>query len=352
MAAQRRTGRVTLHDVAREAGVSIATVSYCLSGKPYVKDVTRARVQAAIDKLGYVANSTARTLKTGRTGMITLTVQSLEQPYYAELAEHVIDVAYRRGYRVMVESAGFRRGRVAGIETVRCGMSDGLIMTPTAMKAGEEGQLDGDYPLVLVGHHPFDPICPEFAVNDVRAAFDATMHLVHSGCRRIAFIGAQSGLTGYGRPVGVRRLEGYRRALEAAGIAFDDRLVRNAFMWDEDEGANAVSGLLGMHADPDGIVVGNDAMAFGVIRRLANYGLRVPDDVRVIGFDNVRQCRCTIPSLATVDVGRREVAERAVDSLIVQIEEGRRATPVQVTVGHRIVCRESAPAVAEGRRAV
>lgn len=345
MAAQRRSGRVTLHDVAREAGVSIATVSYYLSGRPYVKDSTRARVQAAIDKLGYVANSSARTLKTGCTGMLTLTVASLKQPYYAEFAERVIAAAYRSDYRVMVESAGFHRGRSGGVEAVRSGMSDGLIVTPTMLRRSDAALLDGDYPLVMVGTHPFDPICPEFSVDNVQAAFDATMHLVRSGCRRIAFIGAEPRVPDADQMVGQQRLEGYRWALREAGMAFDDRLVRSAFIWDMDNGANAVSGLVGARLGIDGIVVGNDVMALGVIRRLDNYGIRVPRDVRVIGFDNVQQDRVNIPSVASVDVGLREVAERAVDSLVRQIRDGRRAAPASVTVAHRVICRESAPAV-------
>lgn len=333
--------RQTLRDVAAEAHVSIATVSNYLSGYPYMRETTKKRVQQAIDDLGYVVNNAARTLKTGRTGLLTLSVSDLRQAYFAELSERIIAAARYRGYGVLIESTGLDRSReLASPTNVLNHATDGLIVSPAMLTERDTEVFAGDYPLVMLGVQPFTPDCPHFVVNNVQAAYDATTHLIAAGCRRIAIIGGEL----EGRPSSrTARAEGYRRAIEDHGMAFDLRLVRSVRDWNGLAGAHAVTALLDDGLRPDGIVACNDHLAFGAMRQVKDLGMNIPEDVRVVGFDNIDEARFSIPSLTTVDQSADALAIKAVDSIIAQIEAGHRAPAGLEYVPHRLVYRASSP---------
>ncbi|WP_240811898.1 LacI family DNA-binding transcriptional regulator [Bifidobacterium avesanii] len=338
---RRGSGRVTLREVAAAAHVSVATVSNYLSGYPYMRATTKERIERAIGELGYVANTAARTLKTGRTGLLTLSVSDLRQAYFAELSERIIAAARDRGYGVLIESTGLDRAReLASPTNVLNHATDGLIVSPAMLTARDTDVFAGDYPLVMLGVQPFTPPCPYFVVDNVRAAYDATTHLIQAGCRRIAIIGGE--LSGPPSSRTTRAL-GYRRALEAHGIAFDQRLVRPVKDWNGLAGARAVTALLDDGLRPDGILACNDHLAFGAMRQVRDLGMNIPEDVRVVGFDNIDEARFSIPSLTTVDQSADAVAAKAVGSVIAQIEAGRRAPAMLEHVPHRLVYRASSP---------
>lgn len=334
-------GRATLHDVAALAGVSVATVSNYLSEYPYMRQSTKDKVQAAIDQLGYVANPAARTLKTGRTGLLTLSVSDLRQTYFAELAERIIAAARHRGYGVMVESTGLERAReVESVQSVRRHLTDGLIISPARMTASDASVFDGDYPLVMLGVQPFEAPCPHYLVDNVRAAYDATMHLVKAGCRRIALVG---GALSGDESSRTARARGYRLAIEESGQRYDPRMVREVADWNSLGGARAVTALFDDGIKPDGILAGNDHLAFGVMRQIRDLGMNIPENVRVVGFDNIDESRYSIPSLTTVDQSSDAVAIKAVDSVAAQIESGGRAPASVEYVPHELVYRASSP---------
>ncbi|NMM94950.1 LacI family DNA-binding transcriptional regulator [Bifidobacterium oedipodis] len=335
--------QTTLRDVAKLAGVSIATVSHYLSGYPYMRESTKARVKQAIDQLGYVANTSARNLKAGRTHLITLSVTDLRQSYFAELAERIIAAARYRGYSVLVESTGLNlQNELASIDSVRQQRTDGLIISPAILDTGNSSALDGNWPLVMLGAQPSPASAPYIHIDNTQAAKEATTSLINAGCRRIAMIGGA--LTG---PISSRttRAKGYCLALEEAGIALDKRLIREVGDWNSLSGARAIGDLFDLGIQPDGILAGNDHLAFGVIRQLKDMGLRVPADVRVIGFDNIDEAQYSIPSLTSVDQNADNIAIRAVDSLIDQINAGHRAPSADIVMPHTIVYRASSPSV-------
>ncbi|KAB8290326.1 LacI family DNA-binding transcriptional regulator [Bifidobacterium avesanii] len=338
----RGTGRVTLREVAARAGVSIGTVSNYLSGRARLSGETAARVKAAVDELGYVANAAARTLKTGRTMTLTLAVVSLNQPYFAELAEQVIAAADERGYGVIVQSLGASRARVEKcVDAARRGVTDGLIVSPTLMGERDARLFEGTYPLVVLGTQPFEAPAPNITVDNVKAAYDATAHLIRAGRTRIALVGGEFGPLRNSRSC---RAEGYRAALNDAGLPFDPRLVHGIYDWNSMEGARAVDVLMEYAPNFDAVLACDDLLALGVMRRLMDRGLRIPDDVRVVGMDDIGQSRYSVPTLTSVDLGRQNVAVEAVDSLIAQAAAGRRAAPELRYVAHRLICRDSSPA--------
>ena len=333
-----------MRDVALLARVSNKTVSNVVNDHPHVHPATRARVQQAIDELGYRPNLSARGLRSGRTGVIGLAVPDLRQTYFAELADAVIAAAERRGLSVIVGQAGADRAQEIAVLANGLRQTDGLLFSPERLGTEDRSLLDHlRYPLVLLGERIFGGPTDHVTMHNVDGARAAVDHLIASGRRRVAVIGAHpDGRTGQLRPSDLR-VRGYREALAAAGLPLDRRLERAAAPWHPEDGADATRQLLESGLDVDAIFTLNDALGIGALRALGEAGRRVPDYVAVIGFDNITSGRFTLPSLSTVDPGRDEIAETAVAMLVERIEWGVRAsTPPRLhEAAFRVVVRES-----------
>ncbi|MTE24761.1 LacI family DNA-binding transcriptional regulator [Microbacterium sp. ZXX196] len=329
----------TLKDVAREAGVSIKTVSNVIHDYPHIRPDTRDRVERAIAALGYTPNQTARNLRSGRTGVIGLALPDLALSYFAELAAAVIAAAERRGLAVQVEQTGGTREReLALLGAARVKMTDGLIFSPLEMGQDDAGALAVDYPLVLLGERIFGGPADHVTMHNVEAARAATDFLLDSGRRRIALVGAHEG-----EVIGSAglRLRGYREALEGRGLAVDEALIAPAGEWHRVDGLHATRRLLASGARFDALFALNDTLAFGALRALDEAGLEVPADVAVVGFDDIDEAAYSIPTLTTVDPGRAWIAERAVDALIERIADPD-AAPRELLADFRVIERESA----------
>lgn len=329
----------TLKDVAEAAGVSVKTVSNVINAYPYIRPATREKVERAVAQLGYTPNQTARNLRSGRTGVIALALPDLALTYFAELAGAVVGAADRMGFAVQVEQTGGTREReIELLRTPRLRMADGVIFSPLEMGQEDAGVLDVGYPLVLLGERIFGGPSDHVTMRNTEAARAATEHLLDAGREKVALVGAHEG-----EVIGSAglRLKGYREVLEARGIAYEDGLVAPAGKWHRVDGLNATRKLLARGVDFDAIFALNDTLAFGAIRALQEAGLRVPDDVAVIGFDNVDEAAYSVPALTTVDPGRTWIAERAVQALVERIEEP--ALPPRQELGDfRVIERESA----------
>ncbi|PXY85778.1 LacI family DNA-binding transcriptional regulator [Bifidobacterium asteroides] len=334
--------RATLVDVAKRAGVSIGSVSNYLHNRPHMSEKMRKRIKDAVDDLGFVANESARTLRSGRTGLITLSIPDLRQVYFAELAEEVIRAARERGYGVIVESSGNSREReLACLSDVHRNMTDGLIMSPVKMSQDDLSLMEGDYPLVILGERVFGGPAPHVTVENEAASKAATEHLLRAGCKHIAVVGGSlDSSISSSRSL---RTRGYLRALKEHGVTVDESLIRETGEWTSESGARAVRQMLAEGIRPDAIFALNDLQAFGVSSQLRELRIAVPEQIRVVGFDNIDEARYTIPSLTTVDPMRTVVAQKAIDLLIGQIETGRRASPAEYLTGYDIVYRHSSP---------
>ncbi|GAA4359833.1 LacI family DNA-binding transcriptional regulator [Microbacterium rhizosphaerae] len=332
----------TLHDVARVAGVSIKTVSNVINDYPHVRPLTRAKVQAAIAELDYRPNLSARGLRSGRTGVIGLTVPKLRENYFAELADAVIQAAQERGLGVVVDQTNeLRETEIQAITGGRLRFIDGLLFSPVSLGQDDAHLLDVDFPLVLLGERIFDGPTDHVTMHNTSSAEAAVEHLLGIGRRRIAAVGATSERPEAASSANLR-LQGYRRALERAGIPFDPQLVRRADKWTRQAGATATRALLSDGVEFDAVFALNDTLGLGVLRALGEAGVHVPDDVAVIGFDNVEESQFSVPSMSTVDPGRLEIARLAVDMLLERInEKGERIPPRTVRPAFRVVRRES-----------
>lgn len=334
---------VTLHEVARMAGVSIKTVSNVINGYPHIRPATRERVEAAVAELGYTPNLTARNLRAGRSGAITLALPDMGLAYFAELAAQVIEAAEAAGMVVQLEhTAGDRERELELLKSPRRQSSDGLIFSALGMGQDDVAALDVPYPLVLLGERIFDGPSDHVTMRNHDAARAATEYLIRSGRRKIALIGAHEG-----EVIGSAglRYAGYREALANAGIALDDRLIGYTGLWHRANGAETMRTLLSSGVDFDAVFCLNDTLAFGAMRVLEEAGRSVPADVAVVGFDDIEEARYSIPSLTTVHPGQDWIAHTAVDALMERIAsqaKGISATPVTQFADFTIIARESA----------
>ena len=308
----------TMRDVARLADVSVKTVSNVVNHFPYVSGAMRTRVLAAIDELGYQMNFSARSLSLGRTGLIALVVPELSLPYFGELASEVIRAAEACGYTVVIEQTGGVRERELGVlSSDRRRMSDGLIFSPVGLRAGDAPQLEVEFPMVLLGERALHSKVHHVAMANVDGARAATEHLLASGRRRIALVGSYDD---GGAGAGSLRTRGFLDALEAAGVQHDPSRTGAAIVWTRSAGAEAMRQILDRGVDIDAVFGLNDVLALGAMRVLFERGLRVPDDVAVVGFDDIDDARFSRPSLTTVQPGRMQIARTAVALLIKQLD--------------------------------
>jgi len=330
----------TLHDVAHLAGVSIKTVSNVINDYPHIRSSTREKVEQAIAQLGYQPNLTARSLRSGRTGVIGLALPELSLSYFAELADSVMVAAERRGVTVLIEQTGGDRARELEVLTSpRRQQTDGLLFSALGLGQDDARLLEVPYPVVLLGERIFDGPTDHVTMRNIEAARAATEFLLTRGHRRIAIVGAHEG-----EVIGSAglRLTGYREALDAAGVEFDPALIGYTDLWHRSNGATSMRQLLESGVRFDAVFAFNDTLALGAMRVLQEAGIRVPGDVAVVGFDNLDEARYSLPSLTTVDPGREEIAETAVRVLLERIEAKDSATPPrELFADFSIVERES-----------
>jgi DNA-binding LacI/PurR family transcriptional regulator len=335
--------RVRLRDVAEQAGVSVKTVSNVVNGYPHVSAQTRSRVQAVLDQTGYRPNPAARNLRSGRTGVIALALPELANPYFAELAGFVVHEAETRGWTVLVDQTDGQRERErVAADGVRHQLIDGLILHPMALGYDDlAGRGPDDVALVLIGEKLDAGPADHVAIDNVAASRAATEHLLSLGRTRIAALGHQpnsSSESGVAR----LRLRGWEEALRGAGADVAPALMGQVSAFRRDQGAAAMADLLDRGARPDAVFCFNDTLALGALRHLADRGLRVPDDVAVIGIDDVEDGRFAVPTLSTVAPDKAGIARAAVRMLAERLEPGGAGLePRDVRAGFQLVPRES-----------
>lgn len=331
-----------MQDVARASGVSVMTVSNVINGRSHkVSPETQGRVLEAIDALGYRVNLAARNLKMGRTGTIGLAVPQVDSPYFAQLAARIITQAESAGYHVAIEQTGLSREKeLTTLAQSRNHQYDGVILSVVGLGKEDAALLQVDFPAVILGERIFDGPLDHVAMANVEGARAATEHLLAAGRRRIAMIADVD--TEPDSDVASLRFHGYRDALQDAGITVDPGLVVAPREVTMPAGRDAVRELLDRGHDVDAVFCLTDTLAIGAMRGLADAGLRVPEDVMVMGFDDILEARFTIPSLSTVDPGHDFTARTAVQMLIERIERKKAAGPPrEVVAPARVVARES-----------
>ncbi|MEV0150710.1 MULTISPECIES: LacI family DNA-binding transcriptional regulator [unclassified Nonomuraea] len=330
----------TLRDVAELAGVSPRTVSNVVNGYAHVKPETREKVERAIAELGYRPNALARNLANGRSGQIAVVVPYLDTPYFAELLQAIIPAAGKGGYNVLIDQTDGDRqheGELIGRGS-RGFLFDGMIISPLGLSQQDLTVRDLSLPLVVLGERVSDGTFDHVGIDDVAASQDAVSHLISLGRRRIAAIGDQPYATG---EAAQRRTRGFHKAHAAAGLPVDESLIIRTTRFNRVNGATAMAALLDREDPPDAVFCYSDLVASGAIYTILERGLRVPEDIAIIGYDDIEDGRYSHPTISTISPDKTAIAQLAVERLIMRIGSSQPIPGVELLAQHRLVPRQS-----------
>jgi LacI family transcriptional regulator len=333
----RSLGRVTMQQVAVEAGVSISTVSKVINGRYGVAAGTSERVLQVIEELGYESSLVARSLRSHRTNVIGILVAEFE-PFSTEILKGTSQAITGTGYELLAYSGGGRAGEEAGWERRYLSRLSGtlidgaILVTPTIVETG------GSVPVVAIDPHAGPAHMPTVDADNLHGAVLATEHLLELGHRRIGFLGGREDLES-----SRLREEGYRTALRAAGLEVDPALVRVGG-YRRQSALVPARELLTLPDRPTAIFAANDLSAIGTMDVARELGLTVPDDLSVVGFDNVPESALTHPPLTTVDQPIQQMGSEAVD-LLVHLMNGTEGQSTHVRLPTALVRRGSTRAV-------
>jgi LacI family transcriptional regulator len=337
--ASAQSGKVTLGMVAQASGVSPSTVSRILNGTAVVSQEKREAIDRAIAELGFIPNPIARGLAGGRTFSVGVVTQALDSPFYGVALRGIEEALSPMGYSPLFVSGEWNAKEESRcIEVLRSRMVDGMIILTGRLSDDALRNLAGSMPVVVTGRNLTEANLFSLNFNNFEGARLATHHLLALGHRRIAFIAGEAL-----HPDANERLRGYRSALKAAGIAFDPALVLPG-KYHEESGLMAVEQLIDSRVPFSAIFAANDQMAFGAALGLHRRGLRVPDDISLVGFDDLAGATHSIPPLTTIHQAALELGRSAALALL-QLLAGK--TPTEVLPEPRLIVRGSTKALSD-----
>ncbi|GLV54708.1 LacI family transcriptional regulator [Dictyobacter sp. S3.2.2.5] len=332
---------VHLKDIAAYTGVSIKTVSNVVNGNyDHVGPETRALVLDAIKKLNYQPNNAARHLRKAQVNVLAYAFPDLSNPYFADIGHAIATEAAGRNYTVLLDYTFSERDKELNI---LAGMSphliDGLILDSHALDVEDMSQIQTSGPIVLLGERLFGAPLDHVLIDNTAAAYTATRHLIEQGKRKIAAIGVQKARS----EAPSLRLQGFMQALTEAHLPIDQSLFMDGGLWHRPDGAAAMQALLARPREewPDAIFCFNDLMALGAISVLGAAGCRIPEDIAVIGIDDIEDGRYANPPLSTIEPDKHEIARIAVHLLLERITGRRTQEPESIYVPFHLHARAS-----------
>ncbi|WP_139491363.1 catabolite control protein A [Brevibacillus dissolubilis] len=328
---------ITIYDVAREAGVSMATVSRVVNGNPNVKPMTRKKVMAAIERLGYRPNAVARGLASKKTTTVGVIIPDISSLFFSELARGIEDIATMYKYNIILCNSDQRLEKeLQLINTLLEKQVDGLLFMGAEIKDDHMQALStAAVPVVLAATRDADHILPSVTIDHFQAAYDATQALISRGHKRVGMItGPMHDPLG-----GLVRFEGYKQALADAGIEYDQELVKHGNYWYE-SGLSSMNEFMELSDAPTAVFVASDEMAIGAIHAVQDKGRRVPDDVEIIGYDNIRLAEMVRPKLTSVVQPMYDIGAVAM-RLLTKYMNNEQVDDHIVLLPHRIEYRQS-----------
>lgn len=334
--------RVTAQDVAKEAGVSPTTVSFVLNNVEGVniREDTRARVLEAAKNLNYHPNSSAQKMARGKTYVIGLILRQNTDQAYADLflpqvMEGISFITRQNGYQILFFPLPPEEKEEGFLKLIHERHVDGLIVSgPTEDDRILDDLYKNGTAIVLLGQMKGSPI-PYADIDNLNAAAKAVRHLVNSGHKRIGFI-SNAPLTYTSSSA---RLEGYKQVLEESGLAYDENLVQIADRTPQ-EGYQAMSAMLQADPLPSAVFVASDTVAVGCLHALSEKGLRIPDDMAIIGFDDIPISKFLNPSLSTIHLPAFSLGQAAAGLLIQQLENGTNIQE-EIILKNKLIIRDS-----------
>ena len=332
----------TIKDVARAAGVAASTVSRYLNGQLRVSPTTEAKVLEAVAELGYVPNAAARNLARRRSGVIGFVVPEISNPYFGTIADYVVEAVERHGRLVLLCSHRSQSVKQASyIDLLASGAIDGMLYLGSFRTNERLAAAIADGLPVVIVDEPIAglPPVPTVVMDDYAGGYQATSYLVALGHRRIAFVSGPAELGSV-----QERYRGYCDALSVGGLDASSQ-VRLAGQFTEQFGMSALPHLLATAEPPTAAFVASDYIALGVISAAETHGIRVPEDLSIVGFDDIRFAQYVRPRLTTIRSPVDRLAATGVELLFERLHDPQAPTRYQV-LSVELVIRESAAAPA------
>lgn len=317
---KKTRGLVTIHDVAKASGVSVSTISRVLNQKSDVAEETQQRVLEVIQQLGYSSNLAARSMRSSRTFMIGLIVPDVEYPYSLEVLKGVNHAIAASDYDLLIYTTGsFQKQDTALREQQYVSRLNGTITDGVIVVTPSAPSFSSTAPIVSIDPHVIVEKYPTVFVDHHQGATEAMRYLIGLGHRRIAYISGRMGMQNS------ERYRAYCDALREAGIAFDPVLVAEGD-YSVPAGAACTRALLALPHPPTAIFAANDQSAIGAYEAAGQLGVRIPEDLSLVGFDNIPEARYY--GLTSVDHPLMQMGSMAVEMLIQLIEGGRIENPI------------------------
>jgi LacI family transcriptional regulator len=316
------TNHPTIRDVAEKANVSVATVSRVLNGQSGFSAETEHRVREAIASLGYQYNAIARNLKTNKTNIIAVLLPQVETTFYVKILDGIENAAQSHGYSVIICHVGASGIRTQEyIKMLMHRRVDGIIGCSLPPKEEiDKFMAECGIPCVLASTLSTRYSIPYIRVDDFQASYAATTYLISKGHRKIAMLsGSKSDMI-----AGKLRLDGFKKAMEDHGLPVHQNLIEyTGFSYET--GLQATRNLLKRGAEFTGIVACCDEVAVGAISAAYEFGIKVPEQLSVIGYDNTKTAKMAVPRLTTVSQPLYSMGKQAFDMLCTEMEQGKRA---------------------------
>lgn len=332
-----QVNNITIYDVAREANVSMATVSRVVNGNPNVKPVTRKKVQEVIERLGYRPNAVARGLASKKTTTVGVIIPDISNIFFAELARGIEDIATMYKYNIILSNSDQNKEKELHLFNTMLGKQvDGIVFMGGHITHEHLDEFErSPVPVVLAGSIEESEKIPSVNIDYEQAAYDSVKEFIGRGHKHIAFVIGPL----YEPDITVKKLNGYKRALEDANIPFNEELIIEGD-YTYDSGIEAFEKMLELSEKPTAILVGADEMALGVVHGAEDKGYSIPEDFEVITSDNTRLSLMVRPQLTTIvqplyDIGA--VAMR----LLTKLMNKEKVSEQKVVLPHRIEHRQS-----------
>ncbi|NBO45499.1 MAG: LacI family transcriptional regulator [Actinobacteria bacterium] len=329
--------KITLADIAETAGVSPATVSRVLNGDPRVSPERVTRVNEAISELGYSPNRAARTLVTGKTGLIAAVIDSnlnvFSDPFWGQITTGISQALQEANFQALLMVRPLDVEDPSVVASLAPGQVDGAIFFQLHNDDTVNLLQDMGLPLVVVGRPEESSKLTYVDSDNFGGAHQATKHLIDRGCKAIATVAGDQQLSS-----GRLRLDGYRKALAESGIGFDESRVAYGD-WTDVGGEQAMRTLIESNPSIDGVFVANDLMALGAMSVLEEQGRNIPEDVAVVGFDNMFAGRLGRQQLTTIEQDVQGLGAKAA-AMVIRMIDGER--PKSVVLPTRLIVRDTA----------
>lgn len=327
---------ITIYDVAREANVSMATVSRVVNGNPNVKPTTRKKVLATIETLGYRPNAVARGLASKKTTTVGAIIPDISSIFFAELARGIEDIATMYKYNIILSNSDQNKDKeLQLINTMLEKQVDGIIFMGGTITEEHVNQFKtSSVPVVLAATYDESNTIPSVNIDYEQASYEATKFLLDKGNKDVAFVSGEDDTL-----INKQKYAGYQQAFKEASITInDDYIIKGDYTYDS--GIEAFDELYALESKPSAIFVSSDEMALGVIHGAQDKGLKVPGDIEVFGFDNTRLASMVRPTLSTIVQPMYDIGAVAM-RLLTKYMNKEDVSEKKVVLPHRIVERNS-----------